>query len=179
VADQPGGWQLNVPGFGKAAGSPVIGCDISYGDFHGNIYVNWSDQRNGETDTDIWISKSIDKGETWNEPKKINDDEVVMMGKHQCYNWMSVDPITGNIYVIFYDRRNHDDLKTDVYLAISTDGGETFSNEKISQTPFEPNKDIYMGDYINIAAYGNFVRPIWTSYEDGSLSILSAIIDLR
>lgn len=179
VADQPGGWQLNVPGFGKAAGSPVIGCDISYGDYHGTIYINWSDQRNGENDTDTWISKSIDKGETWDEPKRVNDDKLVMMGKHQCYNWMSIDPITGNIYIIFYDRRNHDDLKTDVYLAISTDGGETFSNEKISQTPFEPNSDIYMGDYINIIAYGNFIRPIWTSYEDGSLSILTSIIDLR
>ena len=179
VADQPGGWQLNVPGFGKAAGAPVSGCDISYGDYHGTIYVNWSDQRNGENNTDIWISKSTDKGENWSEPKKVNDDESAMMGRHQCYNWMAVDPIMGHVYIVFYDRRNHADLKTDVYLAFSTDGGETFKNEKISNTPFEPNSDIYMGDYINITAYGAFVRPVWTSLENGRLNILTAIIDLR
>jgi len=179
IADQPGSWHLSVPGFGKASGAPVSGVDISYGDYHGTIYVNWADQRNGENDTDIWISKSTDKGKSWTDPLKVNDDKVVMLGRHQCYNWMAVDPITGNIYIIFYDRRNHNDLNTDVYLAISTDGGETFTNEKISAKPFIPNPDIYMGDYINVSAYGGFVRPIWTSLEGGQLSILSAIIDVR
>lgn len=136
IADQPGGWHPNVPGFGKASGAPVSGVDISYGDYHGNIYVNWADQRNGENDTDIWISKSSDDGKTWTEPLKVNDDEVVMMGRHQCYNWMSVDQITGYIHIVFYDRRNYNDLNTDVYLATSTDGGATFKNEKISKKPF-------------------------------------------
>jgi hypothetical protein len=179
VADQPGGWHPNVPGFGNAAGAPVSGCDISYGEHHGTIYVNWSDQRNGKDDTDIWLSKSTDKGDSWSEPNRVNDDEVVMMGRHQCYNWMAVDPITGHIYVVFYDRRNHNDLKTDVYLAISTDGGTSFTNEIISEKPFEANADIYMGDYINITAYGGFIRPIWTSLDNGVLSILSANINLR
>jgi hypothetical protein len=80
--------------------------------------------------------------------------DLVVMGRQQCFNWMSVDPITGNIYIVFYDRRDHADLKTDVYMAVSADGGESFTNEKISQEPFEPNSDVYMGDYINITAYG-------------------------
>jgi len=179
VAEQPGGWHFNVPGFGKASGSPVISCDISYGPNHGNIYVCWADLRNGEDNSDVWISKSTDRGDSWSMPQRVNDDEVVMMGRHQCYNWMTVDPITGNIYVLFYDRRNHSDLKTDVYLAVSTDGGGTFVNEKISLEPFEPNADVFMGDYVNITAYGGFIRPIWTSYQDGELSILTAIIDPR
>ena len=92
---------------------------------------------------------------------------------------MSVDPITGHIYIVFYDRRNHADQKTDVYLAVSTDGGTSFTNEKISDSPFTPDPDVYMGDYINIAAYGGFVRPIWTSMANGNLEILTAIIDVR
>ena len=179
VADQVGGWHLSVPGFGKASGAPVSGVDISYGDHHGTIYVNWSDQRNGDSDTDVWLTKSTDDGETWSEPIKVNDDEVVMMGRHQCYNWMAVDQISGHIYIVFYDRRNHIDENTDVYLAISTDGGETFKNEKISTKPFVPDPDVYMGDYINISAYGGFVRPIWTSLEGDQLSILTTLIDLR
>ncbi len=179
VADQPGGWKMSVPGFGKAMGTPVSACDLSYGDYHGTIYVNWSDQRNGENNTDIWIAKTTDKGATWSAPKRVNDDEVVMIGKHQCYNWMTVDPITGHIYVIFYDRRNYDDEKTDVYMAMSTDSGETFKNVKISAAPFIPDSDIYMGDYINVTAFGGHVRPVWTALENGNLSILSAIIDMR
>ncbi len=179
IADQPGGWQMHIPGFGKASGTPANGCDLSYGPFHGNIYVSWADQRNGEENTDIWISKSTDKGNTWSEPKRVNDDESTMMGTHQCFNAMSVDPITGYIYIIFYDRRNHDDLKTDVYMATSTDGGETFKNELISAVPFEPNPDVYMGDYIHIASYGGFVRPVWTHFADGELSIVTAIINQR
>ncbi len=177
VADQPGGWHMNVPGFGKASGIPVVGCDLSYGTYHGTIYVCWSDQRNGEQNTDVWISKSADKGTTWSSPKKVNDDPESVFGKHQCYNWMAVDPISGNVYVVFYDRRNHEDNKTDVYLATSSDGGETFANEKISAESFEPNSDVYMGNYINISAYGGFVRPIWTSQANGYLSILTAIVD--
>jgi hypothetical protein len=177
VADQPGGWHFNVPGFGKASGAPVNGCDISYGPYHGNIYVSWADQRNGEQDTDIWLSKSTDQGDTWSPPKRVNDDQPVVMGRQQCFNWLSVDPITGIIYIVFYDRRDHDDLKTDVYMAVSADGGESFTNEKISQEPFEPNSDVYMGDYINITAYGGFVRPIWTVQKNGKLSIQVAIVD--
>lgn len=179
IAEQPGGWHLSVPGFGKAAGVPVSGVDLSYGDYHGTIYVNWADQRNGTNNTDIWIAKSVDKGSSWSEPIRVNDDKVDMIGKHQCFNWMTVDPITGNIYIVFYDRRNHSDLNTDVYMAVSTDGGETFSNEKISENPFKPDPDIYMGDYINITAYGGFIRPIWTSMSNGNIEILSAIIDVR
>jgi hypothetical protein len=177
VADQPGGWRMNVPGFGKASGLPVIGCDLSYGSYHGTVYICWSDQRNGEQNTDVWISKSTDKGDTWSAPQKVNDDPETVIGKHQCYSWMAVDPVSGNIYVVFYDRRNHEDNMTDVYLARSADGGATFINEKISSEPFEPSTDIYMGNYINISAYGGFVRPVWTSPGNGYLSILAAIID--
>ena len=177
VADQPGGFRPAVPGFGKASAVPVVGVDMSYGERHGTIYINWADQRNGENNTDIWISKSTDRGNTWSAPKKVNDDAVVMMGRHQCYNWMAVDPITGYIYIVFYDRRDHDDLNTDVYLATSTDGGDTFVNEKISTQPFIPDPDIYMGDYITVTAYGGFVRPIWTVQENGKLKLLMALIN--
>lgn len=179
VAEQPGGWQFSVPGFGKAVGTPSNDCDISYGPYHGTIYVSWADQRNGAENTDIWISKSTDKGETWSEPLRVNDDEVVMMGRHQCYNSMSIDPITGYIYILFYDRRNYNDLKTDVYLATSADGGDSFKNEKISTQPFEPDPDVYMGDYIQISSFGGYVRPVWTSLNDGELSIITAIINPR
>jgi hypothetical protein len=90
---------------------------------------------------------------------------------------MTVDQITGYIYVIFYDRRNYTDNNTDVYLAMSKDGGNTFKNIKISESPFNPNSSVFFGDYTNISAYNNVIRPIWTRLDNDQLSILTAIVD--
>jgi len=90
---------------------------------------------------------------------------------------MSVDPVTGDIYIVFYDRRNHQDFSTDVYLAYSFDGGDTFSNVKISDQPFVPSTQIFLGDYNNISAYDGVVRPIWTRLDGNKTSILTALIN--
>jgi hypothetical protein len=79
--------------------------------------------------------------------------------------------------VLFYDRRNYPDTRTDVYLARSTDGGATFIDFRISDSPFAPTTSTFFGDYINITAHMGVVRPIWTRLSGGALSIWTAIID--
>ena len=74
VADQPGGWDQQLPGLGRANGLPITLCDLSNGPRRGNIYVNWSDQRAGSDDTDIWMASSEDGGSTWSDPVRVNDD---------------------------------------------------------------------------------------------------------
>ncbi|MEZ4794927.1 MAG: T9SS type A sorting domain-containing protein, partial [Flavobacteriaceae bacterium] len=64
---------------------------------------------------------------------------------------------------------------TDVYLAYSTDGGNTFVNKKISETPFVPNPGVFFGDYTNITVHNNVVRPIWTRLHNGQLSLWTDI----
>jgi len=175
VSTQPEGWDYAIPGINRSNGLPVSCCDLSPSPYNGTIYVNWSDQRNGEDDTDIWISKSTDGGDTWTEALRVNDDEP---GKQQFFTWMTVDQANGNIYIVFYDRRNYEDRNTDVYLAKSTDGGETFENILISEEPFLPSSGVFFGDYINITAYNNQVRPIWARADGSSMSIWTAIIDM-
>ncbi|HPQ22025.1 MAG TPA: glycosyl hydrolase, partial [Saprospiraceae bacterium] len=77
----------------------------------------------------------------------------------------------------FYDRRNHENIDTDVYLAYSTDGGDHFTNVKISETPFTPNPQIFFGDYNDISAYDGQIRPIWTRLDGFKLSVLTALIE--
>lgn len=176
VSDMPGGWDFSIPGFQRCNGMPVTCCDVSNSKYKGTIYINWADQRNGADNTDVWISKSADKGSTWSPPKKVNSDSLV---RQQFLTWMAVDPVTGYIYIVFYDRRNYDDNTTDVYLACSTDGGENFTDVKINDYSFVPSTMVFMGDYNNIAAYNNIVRPIWTSMDHSyKLSIWTAIIDV-
>ena len=176
IAEQPGGWKFEIPGLGRANGLPVTVCDISDGPYQGTIYVNWSDQRNGSNNTDIWISKSNDGGETWSSPLIINDDRS---GRHQFFNWITIDQVTGYLYLVYYDRRKYNDLRTDVYIAYSRDGGETFINEKISESPFKPSTQVFFGDYNNISAHNGIIRPIWTRADGTTLSVWTALINME
>ena len=143
------GWDITIPGIMRANGLPITKCDLSEGPHRGTIYINWSDQRAGEDDTDIWLARSEDGGLSWTEPLRVNDDAP---GRHQFFSWMDIDPTTGYLYVVYYDRRNHEDVGTDVYLAVSKDGGKTFTNTQISKEPFHPSDKIFFGDYNNISA---------------------------
>jgi len=156
---------------------PITVCDLSNGPDRGTIYINWSDQRNGAKNTDIWIAKSTDKGMSWSKPTRVNDDSTKTQ---QFLSWMAIDQTNGYLYIVYYDRRKYRDSKTDVYLARSKDGGNTFVNLKISQRNFKPDNKVFMGDYNNITAYNNIVRPMWTSIDDhGGLSVWTALIDVK
>nr|MBK9651771.1 glycosyl hydrolase [Bacteroidota bacterium] len=56
------GWDYAIPGIYRANGLPVTACDVSGGAYTGTVYVNWSDQRNGASNTDVWLAKSTDSG---------------------------------------------------------------------------------------------------------------------
>ena len=174
VDPMPGGWDMNIPGIYRANGLPVTVCDRSGGPYNGTVYINWCDQRNGTTNTDVWLSKSTDGGNTWSPATRVNDD---VSQRHQFFTWMTVDQATGYLWFVFYDRRSYSNTLTDVYMAVSKDGGSTFSNFKISNSPFSPDPGVFFGDYTNITAYNNVVRPIWTRLNGFDLSVWTAIID--
>lgn len=175
VSDQPGGWDYDIPGMLRCNGLPVTKTDLSNGPNHGTIYVNWTDQRNGSDNTDVWLAKSADGGTTWSAPVKVNDDGFA---KHQFLTWMDIDQTTGYIYILFYDRRNYIDQSTDVYLAYSIDGGVTFTNQKISEQPFQLTTDVFFGDYTNISVYDGKIAPIWTRQDGTSTSVWTALVDI-
>ena len=173
IAKQVGGWTQTIDGLDRTNGMPVTVSDLSMGPHRGAIYVSWSGQRNGELNTDVFVKKSIDNGKTWSSALRVNDD---VTSTHQFLPWMTIDQVTGYVYILFYDRRNYTDNQTDVFLAVSKDGGVTFENHKISESPFSPISRVFFGDYINISAHNGVIRPIWTRYENGKLSIWTAII---
>ena len=171
---QWGGWTLTIPGMNRANGLPILKCDLSDGPNRGALYLNWCDQRNGEDDTDVFIMKSTDGGTTWSDVIKVNQDDSK---KHQFYTWMDIDQSTGYLYFVYYDRRNHSDNQTDVYMSVSRDGGETFTDTKLSKTPFTPYEEVFFGDYLNIAAVDGVIRPIWPRMDDGLITLWVALIN--
>jgi hypothetical protein len=90
---------------------------------------------------------------------------------------MTVDQVTGYVWCVFYDRRNYafTDISTDVYAARSTDGGRTFQNFRLSQSPFLLSGQVFIGAYTNITAHNNVVRPVWTHMDNRQTSVWTAL----
>ncbi len=170
-----GGWDYDISGISRCNGLPITDCDISGGAHHGTIYINWSDQSNGSDNTDIWLAKSTDGGSTWSSAIKVNNDTTQTQ---QFLTWMDIDQSTGYLYFVFYDRSNYDDERTDVVLAISKDGGQSFDNYTISESPFTPTDQVFFGDYTNISVQDGIIRPIWARFDlTNYMSVWTAIIN--
>ncbi len=175
ITDFPGGWDFNIPDLGRANGLPNLQCDVSNSPYKGNLYLNWTDQRNGTKNTDVWMMKSTDGGKNWSARIKVNNDNTI---SHQFFSHMSIDNANGNLYCIYYDRSKYNDNRTDVVIAVSKDGGNTFKNFIISEKPFLAAGSPFFGDYNVIHAFKNIIRPIWTRVDNGTNSVWTAIINI-
>jgi hypothetical protein len=164
----------SIPGVSRIRAMPYSACDLSHGIYRGNIYVSWTDQRNGLNNTDLFFIKSTDGGNTWSSPFKVNSDNTIT---HQFRNAMTVDQATGNIYIVYYDRRNYSGDSTDVYLSKSVDAGNSWTEYKISNSGFANPGNDFDGDYIDIAAHDGVVRPIWTRVDGSVTSIWTCLFN--
>jgi len=147
---------FGISGVARSNGFPQIGLDLRPKPHGGNLYVSWSDYTNG--DVDVFVSSSADHGRSWNPPVRVNSDPI-HNGADQFFQWMAVDPVSGAVNLVFYDRRP-DNQQTTVTLARSTDEGKTFTNYALDGDPFEAEGD-FLGDYTAITAYGNKVWSAW------------------
>lgn len=173
INDQVGGWNLSIPGTKKANGMPTIQCNnTKKSNLSGALYTIWADKQRGENDSDIWFTRSLNFGDSWEQPSRINNDNS---GKHQYLPAMAFDSETGNIYVLFYDRRNSQNEATEVYLAYSTDSGSNFKNIKISETSFISDATAPLGNFIGISAHGGVITSAWTRSEHGKSSVWISI----
>lgn len=151
--------------------SPSMAVDGSTGSRQGWIYIVYT-EKEAATPPDIFLIRSTDRGESWSSPIQVNQDSS---GKDQWQPWVSVDPSTGNLFVVYYDSRNFPaNDSAEVYISASTDGGQTFGDILVSDVPFLPravwNAGIapyYMGSYIGIAALNGIVWPVWTDTRPG------------
>lgn len=149
---------------------PSMACDISTGPYSGNLYIVWANVGipgiNTGTDRDIYMIKSEDGGDNWSEPIRVNQDPIGLGNVHY-FPWITCDPETGTLSVVFYDDRNVGGTECEVFCANSADGGDTWEDFKVSDISFTPSPmpgmaADYMGDYLGIVARGGIVYPAWT-----------------
>ncbi|MGZ3900968.1 MAG: hypothetical protein ACXVNM_04605 [Bacteroidia bacterium] len=170
------GWNYKVNGVYNANGLPSMACDLSNGAYKGRIYICWSDEKNGEKNKDVFLIYSDDKGENWTDPILVTYHPN---HKEQFMPAITIDQSTGNVYIIYYDQENfYEEGMTDVYMAVSKNGGLKFDLYKINDKPFMPLKDGSFGDCTGISACNGVVRPIWMQQDrKKELNVYTAIID--
>ncbi|MBC8755165.1 T9SS type A sorting domain-containing protein [Kordia sp. YSTF-M3] len=152
---------------------PVMAVDISGGLNDGNIYVVWSNQgvpgTNTGNDISVYMIRSTNQGNTWSAPIRVNQDPI---GNVQYFPWITCDPVTGDLSVIFYDDRDVGAAQVEAWVATSTNGGNTWEDFRVSDVAFTPAPipglaGGYMGDYLGISARGGQVYPVWTDNRSG------------
>jgi hypothetical protein len=177
IASKKLAFDIDIPAesFRGALVYPVLDVDRSNGPHRGRIYCSWMDLAAAGT-TNIFLAHSDDKGKTWSHRIAVTDHLGIPVDRFN--HWMSVDPVTGDVNVSFYDTRNDTTgfrYETDVYLAESKDGGVSWlpnlrvsnqsSNEHDCDGVFPCDGINYgnqQGDYEGLVSYGGFSHPIWT-----------------
>lgn len=181
-------WAFRVPTFA------FLGVDTSecFGSENfARVYAVWQAYvtTNGTSNAHILLSFSDDGGENWSPPTRVDNSPE---DTQNFFPFVSVSPCSGTVTVIYYTNRESATL-LDVFLAVSTDGGASFTNTRITDVSFNPNADLsfgnpstFIGDYI----YSAFIPPalpepeklisVWTdTRSNNSQDIFGNISDLE
>jgi hypothetical protein len=154
---------------------PSMTVDLSTGPFHGTLYVVWANIGvpgiNTGPDIDVYMIRSADKGDTWSSPIRVNQDPPGA-GKEHFFPWITCDPETGDLCVIYYDNRECSPTECQTWVSYSYDGGNTWSDIRVSDVTFTPAPipglaPSYFGDYIGISSRNRKVYPSWTDNRNG------------
>lgn len=138
------------------AGQVFLAVDRSGTSLNNHVYMLASVQPTGSTTgTDVMFVRSIDSGQTFSSPVRINDDPV----NHNKWHWLGTLAVApnGRIDVVWLDSRNAaNNTDSQLFYSYSFDGGNTWApNVAVSNlfNPFlgYPNQN-KMGDYITIVS---------------------------
>ncbi len=176
IANKNAPFEILVPAesFRGALIYPACDADRSNGPHRGRLYCSWMDQLPSGF-ADIFLSFSDDKGTTWSTPQTVPDPLPADRFNH----WLSVDSITGDMNLSFYDTRNDTTgqrFQTDVYFTQSKDGGVTFLSPNVRVTTASSNEhdcngvfpcsaiDLgnQQGDYEGLVSFNGVSHPVWT-----------------
>jgi len=153
-----------MPGF---ISDPDDGTPLRTGDIipdigagpNGELYLVWQEQTLAASGSAIAFSASLDGGQTWSAPRRINTRPDV-----QAFT-PSVEALAdGTIAVTHYDLRfNTSDpatLPTDYWFLHSHDGGATWTETRVTAQSFDHKlapfaRGLFLGDYAGLAARGN------------------------
>jgi hypothetical protein len=178
IAPKTAPFEILVPAesFRGALVYPACDADRSSGPHRGRLYCAWMDQSASGV-ADIFLSFSDDRGTTWSAQQAVPDPLLFPVDRFN--QWLSVDAVTGDVNLSFYDTRNDTTgsrFQTDVYFTQSSDSGATFLSPNVRVTTASSNEHDcnglfpcpgidygnQYGDYEGLVSYGGVSHPIWT-----------------
>jgi hypothetical protein len=127
-------------------------------------------------DADVNFTESFDGGETWSEPKRINDDEQGN-GVMQDLIWADFDN-DGDFAITWRDRRNGDGSgyasDYEIYGSVRLNGASDFSSDFIiSDTllPYDPLLDRNGNDFMCVDFNNDTLNVVWGDMRNGKMNI--------
>lgn len=143
-------WTLPIRVNNDAGGASQWDPSLSLDD-RNDIYIVWTDSRNGNND--IFFAKSTDGGLSFSANVRVNDVTTSFQQEAD----VAVDPVNRDlVHVVWADNRNLFTTGPDIYYANSTDGGLSFNpssrvNNDATGTEqsspaigVAPNRDVYV-----------------------------------
>lgn len=158
------GSQFNhtLKGGTRAETYPVLVVDTVTGSpRRGWLYLAWAADRV----PNVYVSRSTDGGLSWSTPRIIHRDT----SGDQFWQWLALDGTTGDLALMWLDSRDDTENRyTRVYVAYSSDGGDTWWERPVSDTAFDIRRNpfvgggisgVFAGDYNGCAFYDGIIYP--------------------
>lgn len=191
------GWQTFAEGADegmeadyRGGGVCMVAADDTDGPHAGNVYMAWTDTRDG--DRDIYFKASavgqlLEGGlaaqahDAGMAPIRLNDNAD---DSDQFMPAISVNP-NGVIDVAWYDRRNDPEAKLlDIYHTYSLDGGRTWSpNFRVTEISSDPQYSlhqggfVFIGDYIDIDSSVECAWPVWVDTRNQKADVMTSCVE--
>jgi hypothetical protein len=144
-----------------------LAVDPNTGDVY-FVYPDTTDVAAGNSNVDIYFTRSVDQGATWSVPVVINDD--ASRPADQFFPWIEVDR-TGRLHMLFFNTRHNqqDDAAfqglVDAYYSYSDDGGGSWMETRLTGSSFSSINDGFgggfLGDYLGLATAGGRALPFY------------------
>jgi hypothetical protein len=199
IATTFGSFNLSVPAMASRIPLIYVSAGTNKSGTKNNVYVTWMDLTGAAgcntsanapgtnaastCKTRIWFARSTDGGATWGAATMINNQSSL---NDQFNQWLTVDPSSGKLAVIYYDTVGDSTRKkVNVFYQSSTDDGTTWSTPfkvttaQTDETIAGADSGNQFGDYNALSGISGTFFPSWTDRRSGASEEIwtAAILD--
>ena len=160
------------------------------------VYCDTSSVTDGETDLDLFLTTSGNRGQTWTAPVLVNQDapSSPALPGDQFAPWLEIDE-NGRLHLVFMDTRYHaqsdEDFEAliDVTYSFSDDGGVTWHETRVTGSSTSSTAAVwqggplvddyqFIGDYIGLTV-SDPKRPVvvYSAQSGNDLDIFSRSLE--
>lgn len=168
IADQPGGWSIEVPNIFRSNGLPFVTA------IQNQLFVTYTKAIEGQN-TKIMLLTSLDKGTSWSEEELpiLADTLGLSFEGHRFFPCIRAHSNGQQIGLLAYEQNlTHDSLR--VFLYTKAINEHKWNAAFISPAFSSPGKELFFGDYIHLAPYKQGFFVVWTAHKKGFLHVWGA-----